>query len=80
MPNVNGKYFIIQKHITVKRPDKKRIRQRRRFHTESELPAVRELAAKYANQNKLDFIICQVLEEFSKPDGAADEITETESA
>lgn len=79
MPNVNGLYFIVQKHITVKRPGKKRIRQRRVFHGKADLPTVQALAAKYAKENKVDFIVCQVIQEFSKPEGAADEITETES-
>jgi hypothetical protein len=72
MPNVDGLCFIIQKHITVKRKSGN-FRTRRRFHQLGDLPTVRELAKKYALQNKVDFIICQVIEEVSKPEGAADE-------
>jgi hypothetical protein len=55
-----GRYFLVGKHLVVAR-GKKRIK--RFFFTEDNFEVQRELAKKYSEKNKEDYLIVKVIEE-----------------
>lgn len=60
---VTGKYFLIHKHW-MKQKGKKR---RRKFYAHEELSKAEALARKYAAENKDDYLLVQVVREYSRP-------------
>lgn len=72
MPNIDGLYLIIPKHKHSKTSKgKKKRMQRRVAHGPNELEAIETLAARYAMENGEDYLIVQVVSEFSKPQRGA---------
>jgi hypothetical protein len=63
MPNINGKYLLISKHLITSEKKKKR----RNDFTEADFEKQRELARLYAKDRGDDFLIVQVIEEISVP-------------
>lgn len=60
--DVQGKYFIVEKHRKLKGK-----LARRKFNEEGDIPTMVELAKGYAEQRDQDFLIVQVVAEVSKP-------------
>jgi hypothetical protein len=74
--NVQGKFFLIQKHHTyrAKKTGKSKPTSRRKFYDDNELKDAEELAKKYAANNHEDFLLVQVIKEYTKSTIPLDEI------
>ena len=63
---VENEYFIIEKHWPQKKGKDGR---RRHFYKIDEIEKAFVLASEYSKAKNVDFLVCKVMREFSKPKG-----------